>query len=279
MNMFYPTRMFPNFEMSLFWMEFCFSSALSRFDQCLVCDDRASGIHFGVLTCEACKAFFRRTSTSIYSMTLPCSPRRCEINITNRNNCPSCRFDKCKRLGMDRENVIYGKPSSKQHHQLAFYQQEHFAQKFNEIFHELTNRFQAIHSIEHQPTFEPFAHRTFELFYEQTSPNNHSFDVMYRVFHLLLHGDKNQLLINYNLNLRMILSLWLFVYYYETFVFKQTIDQTRLILLIKLLEIELNHLSEYYLDQSQQMQIFKNDFLNTFTRFTDLLEEIYPNHQ
>lgn len=96
---------------------------------------------------------------------------------------------------------------------------------------------------------------------------------MYRIVHLLFHCDKNQLLINYNLNLRMILSLWLFVYYYETFIYKQTIDQTRLILLIKLLELEFN---QYYLEQTNQIQTLKNDFLNTFTRFTDLLEDISP---
>lgn len=133
---------------------------MSRFDHCLVCDDRASGIHFGVLTCEACKAFFRRTSTSIYTIPLACSPHRCEINIHNRNNCPSCRFDKCKRLGMDRENVIYGKPSKQQQH-------EHFIEKLKQIFQELTICFQ---SIDQQQTIEQFAHRTFEIFYEQISP-------------------------------------------------------------------------------------------------------------
>ena len=122
---------------------------------CLICDDRASGIHFGVLTCEACKAFYRRTSTALSTIPLPCSPNRCEINIHNRNNCPSCRFDKCKRLGMDRENVIYGKPS-KQQQQLSFYQM----QRLNQIFHELINSFQMI---------EEFSHRVFDVFYEQTS--------------------------------------------------------------------------------------------------------------
>ena len=83
-----------------------------RHEYCLICNDRSSGIHFGVSTCEACKAFYRRTNlSSMNSSFRPCSPIRCEINIENRNNCPSCRYDKCKRLGMDRNNVIYGKPS------------------------------------------------------------------------------------------------------------------------------------------------------------------------
>ncbi|CAF3280261.1 unnamed protein product, partial [Rotaria sp. Silwood2] len=117
----------------------------SRSDHCLVCNDRASGIHFGVSTCEACKAFFRRTSISSYSIPEPCSPIRCEINTKNRNNCPSCRFDKCKRLGMDRDNVIYGKPSKQ--HINSTYHQDYFIEQLTNISNELIKIFQNIYSI------------------------------------------------------------------------------------------------------------------------------------
>lgn len=36
---------------------------------CLVCGDVASGLHYGVASCEACKAFFKRT---IQGMILKC---------------------------------------------------------------------------------------------------------------------------------------------------------------------------------------------------------------
>ncbi|KAL7668262.1 hypothetical protein ACOME3_008972 [Neoechinorhynchus agilis] len=77
-------------------------------EYCKVCGAKSSGFHFGVFTCEACKGFFRRYSRKQRVIT-PCTVR-CEITMSNRNNCPACRFAKCKSAGMAIENIRYGKP-------------------------------------------------------------------------------------------------------------------------------------------------------------------------
>ncbi|XP_075982550.1 estrogen-related receptor isoform X3 [Anticarsia gemmatalis] len=72
---------------------------------CLVCGDTASGFHYGVASCEACKAFFKRTiQQGNIEYTCPAS-NECEINKRRRKACQACRFRKCLRTGMLREGV------------------------------------------------------------------------------------------------------------------------------------------------------------------------------
>ncbi|XP_011352624.1 steroid hormone receptor ERR2 isoform X11 [Ooceraea biroi] len=76
---------------------------------CLVCGDVASGFHYGVASCEACKAFFKRTIQAIkfagnIEYTCPAN-RECEINKRRRKACQACRFQKCLRQGMLKEGV------------------------------------------------------------------------------------------------------------------------------------------------------------------------------
>lgn len=66
---------------------------------CMICEDRATGLHYGIITCEGCKGFFKRTvqNKRIYTCVADGS---CEINKAQRNRCQYCRFQKCLQKGM-----------------------------------------------------------------------------------------------------------------------------------------------------------------------------------
>lgn len=69
---------------------------------CRVCGEKASGFHYGVNTCEACKGFFRRSLHR--KEEYKCSNEgKCVIELTNRNSCASCRYKKCLSVGMSKD--------------------------------------------------------------------------------------------------------------------------------------------------------------------------------
>lgn len=83
----------------------CSPDVKVRFDElCPVCGDKVSGYHYGLLTCESCKGFFKRTvqNKKVYSCV---DNRNCLIDKTQRKRCPYCRFQKCLNVGMKLEAV------------------------------------------------------------------------------------------------------------------------------------------------------------------------------
>ncbi|XP_021962716.1 probable nuclear hormone receptor HR3 isoform X1 [Folsomia candida] len=80
---------------------------------CKVCGDKSSGVHYGVITCEGCKGFFRRSQSSVVNYQCPRS-KNCVVDRVNRNRCQYCRLQKCLRLGMSRDAVKFGRMSKKQ---------------------------------------------------------------------------------------------------------------------------------------------------------------------
>lgn len=72
---------------------------------CPVCGDKVSGYHYGLLTCESCKGFFKRTvqNKKVYTCV---AERSCHIDKTQRKRCPFCRFQKCLEVGMKLEGKI-----------------------------------------------------------------------------------------------------------------------------------------------------------------------------
>ncbi|KAG1675531.1 putative nuclear hormone receptor HR3 [Nymphon striatum] len=80
---------------------------------CKVCGDKSSGVHYGVITCEGCKGFFRRSQSSVVNYQCP-RQKNCVVDRVNRNRCQYCRLQKCLSLGMSRDAVKFGRMSKKQ---------------------------------------------------------------------------------------------------------------------------------------------------------------------
>lgn len=70
-----------------------------------VCSDRALGHNFNAITCESCKAFFRRNAISNKKFSCPFS-NSCEITTITRRFCQKCRLEKCFRVGMKKEYIM-----------------------------------------------------------------------------------------------------------------------------------------------------------------------------
>ncbi|CAM9323715.1 unnamed protein product, partial [Lampetra planeri] len=73
-------------------------------EMCPVCGDKVSGYHYGLLTCESCKGFFKRTVQNNKRYTC-IENQSCQIDKTQRKRCPYCRFQKCLTVGMKLEAV------------------------------------------------------------------------------------------------------------------------------------------------------------------------------
>uniref|UniRef100_A0AAY5EP89 Estrogen receptor 2a n=1 Tax=Electrophorus electricus TaxID=8005 RepID=A0AAY5EP89_ELEEL len=98
--------------------EEAFSSAESKTDThfCAVCSDYASGYHYGVWSCEGCKAFFKRSIQGHNDYICPAT-NQCTIDKNRRKSCQACRLRKCyevgmMKCGMRRDRGTYGRAGS-----------------------------------------------------------------------------------------------------------------------------------------------------------------------
>lgn len=81
-----------------------------RFPPCCVCSGTASGLHYGVNSCEPCKGFFTRYLRK--KEEYKCAKENnCPITNRLRGNCSACRLKKCLSLGMSRKNSRLGRYS------------------------------------------------------------------------------------------------------------------------------------------------------------------------
>ncbi|XP_062395152.1 nuclear receptor ROR-alpha A isoform X2 [Sardina pilchardus] len=95
---------------------------------CKICGDKSSGVHYGVITCEGCKGFFRRSQQS--SVSYSCSRQsNCPIDRASRTRCQSCRLKKCVAQGMSRDAVKFGRMSKRQRDSLIAEVERHRQQQ------------------------------------------------------------------------------------------------------------------------------------------------------
>lgn len=75
------------------------SSLCLTVELCVVCGDRASGRHYGAVSCEGCKGFFKRSIRK--QLGYQCrGTKNCEVTKHHRNRCQYCRLQKCLACGM-----------------------------------------------------------------------------------------------------------------------------------------------------------------------------------
>ncbi|CBY08614.1 unnamed protein product [Oikopleura dioica] len=72
--------------------------------QCRICGDRATGLHYGIISCEGCKGFFKRSicNRRVYRCT---RDKMCMMSRKQRNRCQFCRLKKCLEAGMNRKAI------------------------------------------------------------------------------------------------------------------------------------------------------------------------------
>lgn len=90
------------FPFRLFLHSRLYRAAQIEIIPCKVCGDKSSGVHYGVITCEGCKGFFRRSQSSVVNYQCPRN-KQCVVDRVNRNRCQYCRLQKCLKLGMSRD--------------------------------------------------------------------------------------------------------------------------------------------------------------------------------
>lgn len=65
-----------------------------------------SGRHYGVISCDGCRGFFKRSIRRNLKYTCKGS-NSCLIDVVRRNQCQACRFQKCLTVSMNRHGRRY----------------------------------------------------------------------------------------------------------------------------------------------------------------------------
>nr|XP_027205849.1 nuclear receptor subfamily 2 group C member 1-like [Dermatophagoides pteronyssinus] len=72
---------------------------------CVVCGDLSSGKHYGILACNGCSGFFKRSVRRKLIYRCQAGTGNCIIDKQHRNQCQACRLKKCISMGMNKDAV------------------------------------------------------------------------------------------------------------------------------------------------------------------------------
>ncbi|KAH3711682.1 hypothetical protein DPMN_071354 [Dreissena polymorpha] len=101
MDRFHPALLSPHFLADSRRMKLESSPGGGVNKLCQVCSDNASGFHYGVWSCEGCKAFFKRSIQGPVDYVCPAT-NTCTIDKHRRKSCQACRLRKCYEVGMNK---------------------------------------------------------------------------------------------------------------------------------------------------------------------------------
>ncbi|GFT72456.1 photoreceptor-specific nuclear receptor [Nephila pilipes] len=73
--------------------------------RCIVCGDVSSGKHYGVLACNGCSGFFKRSVRRKLVYRCQAASGECLVDKAHRNQCQACRLRKCLECGMNKDAV------------------------------------------------------------------------------------------------------------------------------------------------------------------------------
>ena len=73
---------------------------------CLVCGDSSSGKHYGILACNGCSGFFKRSVRRRLIYRCQAGSGHCVIDKAHSNQCQACRLKKCLQMGMNKDGQL-----------------------------------------------------------------------------------------------------------------------------------------------------------------------------
>ncbi|CAF1259023.1 unnamed protein product [Rotaria sordida] len=86
--------------------------------KCAICGDDAYGYNFDVVSCESCKAFFRRNALRPQDKFRCRGNGPCEVTISTRKRCKKCRIDKCFQKSMRKEWILSEEDKQRKKHKI-----------------------------------------------------------------------------------------------------------------------------------------------------------------